>query len=313
MIKNRITVGIVLGLGFLLSLPASATPQPLALGNAITHFEAYSEAGGRRPDHARWAAILSAMFREDARSGRGEIEYERLGAKGRRLLAGYVRRMQKVEVSSLNRNEQLAYWLNLHNAASTKFLYDEFVRLRTPARQSGAQNPWRGKRLSVKKFYLGKGNSWAQKTLSVEGVKLSLNDIEYRILYPIWKMPVVMYGLSCPARGCPALRGQPFIGDAVLGQLKLAARQFVARKDCVSVRKGRLKASELYRRHKVLFGGEQGILAHLREYASPETRAALEGVGAIHSEQFSWKLNGKAPPKQWTLPQGTFNRGAGQF
>lgn len=313
MSTNRIAFGIVLGLGFLLSLPASATPQPLAFGDAISHFEAYSESGGRRPDHSRWAAILSAIYEEDARSGRSQIEYERLGAKGRRLLAGYVRIMQKVKVSTLNRNEQLAYWLNLYNAASTKFLYDEFMRLRTPARQSGAQNPWRGKRLSIKKFYLGKGNPWAKKTFSVEGVKLSLNDIEYRILYPIWKMPVVMYGLSCPARGCPALRGQPFDGSAVMGQLKLAARQFVARRDCVSVEKGRLKASELYRRHSVLFGGEPGIVAHLREHASPDLRAALEGVEAIHSEKFSWKLNGKAPPKQWNLPQGTFNRGAGRY
>lgn len=310
---SRIVAGIVLGLGFLISLPAHATPQPAPRAGPIAHFEAYSESGRRRLDHGRWAAILSAIFKEDARSGRGEIEYERLGRKGRRLLDGYIRRLQKVEVSALDRNEQLAFWLNLHNAASTKFLYDEFIRLRTPSRQSGARNPWKGKKLRVKKFYLGKGNPWAQNSIRVEGLSLSLNDIEYRILYPIWKMPVAMYGLSCPARGCPALRDQPFTGDAVMGQLKLAARRFVARRNCVSVAGGRLKVSELYGRHVESFGGVSGVLAHLRKHASPEKRAALEGVVRIHSEQFSWKLNGKEPPKQWALPQGTFNRGAGQF
>jgi len=41
--------------------------------------------------------------------------------------------------------------------------------------------------------------------LTIEGEELSLNDIEHRILRPIWQDPRIHYALNCASMGCPNL------------------------------------------------------------------------------------------------------------
>lgn len=297
---------LTLGLGT--SLPAGATPQPAPAAEPIERFAPGSHGGGRKLDHSHWAAILDAVVVTNARSGRRQMDYGRLNVTGSELLDRYVRVLQKIRVTSLNNREQLAYWLNFYNAASLRFVIEEFRRMHGVSGEFSSRNPWAGKKLKVEKFYLGKSNPWKDKQFEVEGIPLSLNDIEHRILYALWDNSLVMYGLSCPARGCPMLQPEPFVADAVEAQLKLAAREFAGRDDCIQVKNGQLEVSSLYVWHRDLFGGETGVLAHLRETASPDMKAALAGIAQVHDDDFNWRLNGKAPTKAWALPQGTVRR-----
>lgn len=305
--------GAVLGIGFMSALAAQATPQPAPPGDPLAHFQSYDETSERRLDHGQWAAILSVIFQENTTSGEPQLEYGRLHARGRDMLASYLRVLQKIDVTALNRQEQLAYWLNLYNAASLNFVYDELIRQRSAAGQGAGKNPWAGKRLRVKTFYMGKKTPWVGKTLQVEGIRLSLNDIEHRILYAFWDPPIVMYGLSCPAKGCPALGQTPLKGSTVITQLEQAARKFIASDEGVRIDRGRLKTSELYGIHAQMFGGMSGVLSHIRKYADTERQVALDGVEGIYGEQFSWKLAGKEPPKKWTTPLNFISRGAGRL
>lgn len=245
---------------------------------------------------------------ENDSSGRRDIDYGRLNSTGSDLLDRYVRVLQKIRVTSLNDREQLAYWLNFYNAASLRFVFQEFRRMHAVSGEYSSRNPWSGKKLKVEPFFLGKSNPWKEKQFNVEGTDLSLNDIEHRILYALWDNSLVMYGLGCPARGCPTLANEPFTGEAVKAQLQLAAREFAGRKDCIKVKGGQLEVSSLYVWHSELFGGESGVLEHLRGAASPEIRTALSNVAKIHDDEFSWRLNGKPPPKSWSLPQGSLRR-----
>lgn len=290
------------------SFQAAATPQPAPGADPIQQFAPGNHSGGRKLDHSHWAAILDAVVVRNDSTGRRQIDYGRLNKSGSDLLDRYVRVLQKIRVNSLNNREQLAYWLNFYNAASLRFVFDEFKRMHGISGEFSSRNPWTGKKLKVERFYLGKNNPWTERLFEVEGIALSLNDIEHRILYALWGNPLVMYGLSCPARGCPTLQPDPFVADAVEAQLKLAAREFASRKDSVELKGGQLEVSSLYVWHGGLFGGETGVIAHLRETASPDTSAALAGVAEIHDDDFNWRLNGKAPPKSWNMPQGTFRR-----
>ena len=301
------SLGFFIGVVFLCS-PAGATPQPAPGADPIQQFAPGKPGSGRKLDHSHWAAILDAVVVTDARTGRRQIDYGRLNNTGSELLDRYIRVLQKIRVTSLNNREQLAYWLNFYNAASLRFVIEEFRRMHGVQGEFASRNPWSGKKLKVERFYLGKNNPWKEQSFTVEGSRLSLNDIEHRILYALWDNPLVMYGLSCPARGCPTLQPEPFVAEAVEAQLKLAAREFAGRRDCVQVKGGRLEVSSLYVWHGDLFGGETGVLSHLRETTGPQVSGALAGIGEIHDDDFNWRLNGKAPPKAWALPQGSVRR-----
>ncbi len=60
---------------------------------------------------------------------------------------------------------------------------------------------------SITKINLGGrllgGGPWDAKLVRIEGEQVSLNDIEHRILRPIWRDPRVHYAVNCASLGCP--------------------------------------------------------------------------------------------------------------
>ena len=56
---------------------------------------------------------------------------------------------------------------------------------------------------------------------SVEGEALTLDDIEHRILRPVWQDPRMHYVLNCAAIGCPELNSEAFTAenaDAIISE-----------------------------------------------------------------------------------------------
>ena len=83
-------------------------------------------------------------------------------------------------LDKFDKNEQLAYWLNLHNAVvfeqlAQRYPFSNLKKLR----KSGKNLP----------------SLWDQKLVTVEGVAMSLNDIQNNILIRHWQTPMVLYGL----------------------------------------------------------------------------------------------------------------------
>src|SRR5210317_1040037 len=96
------------------------------------------------------------------------------------------------------RNEQLAYWLNLYNFT----LLNEVIKV-YPKRK-------------LNKLLTGKNSILKEKILTVAGVPLSLNDIQYVILKNNYENnPLVMYGLYQGIIGGPNIRKSAFTGANV--------------------------------------------------------------------------------------------------
>jgi hypothetical protein len=237
-------------------------------------------------------------------------DYGNLTPEGQRVLNSYLNILQDTDPTALPAAEQRAYWMNLYNAASLAFVLDEFGRLMNANALRSGTNRFRRARLRVKDFMTDSDSPWRQRTLTVNGTRLSLDDIEHRILYAFWPEPLTLYGLYCPARGCPVLWPEPFEGHRVEDQLARAARAFIADGDNVKLRGGRLEVSRLYRQQGALFGGDAGVIEHLRAYGPAALRERLAGITQIGDDDFSWKLAGDSPEESWKVPQGTFSRGA---
>jgi len=136
---------------------------------------------------------------------------------------------------------------------------------------------------------------WERKLLDVAGEQLSLNDIEHRILRPIWKDPRIHYAVNCASIGCPNLAAEPYRGATVEAQLDDAARAYVNHPRGVMIDGDRLVVSKIYTWFADDFGGgEKSVIVHLKRYALPELTAQLNRFEAINGYEYDWGLNGAA-------------------
>jgi hypothetical protein len=163
-----------------------------------------------RIDHRDWAAILRTYLYSDA-DGINRFAYSKVNENDLARLDGYLENMSRIGVSEYNRDVQRAYWINLYNALTVR------VILRAYPVDSIRD-------ISPRLFSIG---PWNSKQIEVEGEALTLNDIEHRILRPVWNDARIHYALNCASLGCPNLRVRVFTGSSTERMLDRAAREFV--------------------------------------------------------------------------------------
>ncbi len=245
-------------------------------------WSAHDQAATAHIDHGAWQRFLD---RHIARDGEGlhRVAYGRVGAADKRALEDYLARLATTPISIFNRDQQLAYWINLYNALTVKIVLDHY-----PLR-------------SIRDIDISPGifadGPWGKKAVKVEGEELSLNDIEHRILRPIWRDPRIHYAVNCAAVGCPNLVATAFTGDNANALLTAAARDYVNSPRGARFEGGKLIVSSLYVWYEKDFGGnESGVIAHLERYAAPDLAARLATVERISGDGYDWALNDALRP-----------------
>lgn len=231
----------------------------------------------RSVDHGAWTGFLQQYLRPGA-DGINRVAYGQVAAQDRAALTGYLRRLQGERVSTLARSEQRAYWINLYNAATVSTVLEHYP---VP---------------SILKIDISPGlfarGPWGKKLLSVEGEALSLDDIEHRILRPIWKDPRTHYAVNCASLGCPNLQAEAYTAANLEALLDRGAREYVNHPRGARVVRGRLYVSSIYVWFQDDFGGsDAGVIAHLKRYAAAPLAAQLAGIDTIADDDYDWTLN----------------------
>jgi hypothetical protein len=232
-------------------------------------------------DHRPWDAFL-ARYVADGGDGINRVAYGRVGAADRRALEAYIGRLAALPISRYGRPQQKAYWINLYNALTVRVVLDHFpvAGIRDVDLAAGlfADGPWR------------------KKLLTIEGEAVGLDDIEHRILRPIWRDPRLHYALNCAAMGCPNLQGRAFTAGNTETLLEAAARAYVNHSRGVRFAGGGLHVSSIYVWFREDFGdSDGGVIRHLKRYAEPDLASRLDGFTEIGSHAYDWALNGAAP------------------
>ncbi|MGK5094128.1 DUF547 domain-containing protein [Deltaproteobacteria bacterium TL4] len=130
------------------------------------------------------------------------------------------------------------------------------------------------------------------KLLEIEGEQVSLNDIEHRILRPVWRDPRVHYALNCASLGCPNLQPHAFTRDLLERLLNSAARAFINHKRGVRFEGKQLVVASIYQWFQVDFGeSEASVIQHLIQYAEPELAKQLKSYQGSRKHQYDWNLN----------------------
>lgn len=260
----------------LASSPARAAPK----AQLWSRWEAHDPASRLAVDHGIWAALLRAYV-STAADGINRFAYGAVSGEDRQRLTAYLRALGDTPVSTLARPEQLAYWINLYNALTVQCVLEHY-----PVR-------------SIRDIDISPGlfasGPWGAKLVRVEGEDLSLDDIEHRILRPIWKDPRIHYAVNCASLGCPNLEPEPFSAAAMDRMLDAAALAYVNHPRGVSLTGRRLVVSSIYVWFKADFGdSDAGVLRHLKAYASPDLAMELDKRHRIDGHDYDWALNDAA-------------------
>ncbi len=157
----------------------------------------------------------------------------------------------EIPLKMFDRREQLAYWLNLYNITLLTELVD--------VSQSGKI----GDDLYDSDGILNK------KRLKVSGIKLSLNDIQFKIIYPKYDYkPSLMYGFYQGVIGGPNIRTSAYRAKDVNQQLDSNAEEFInSNRGVFRGRKQRIRVSSLYELSQKLFPDfDNDLKKHLLNY-----------------------------------------------
>ena len=227
--------------------------------------------------HQAWDRFLQT-YTKLGNDGIVRVDYAAVNEQDKQKLDAYIKDLGDRDASQYTRNAQLAYWINLYNALTVSVILDHY--------------PIDSIR-DIKKGLIDVG-PWDEKRVVAGGRELSLYDIENGIVRPLWPDdPRTHYALNCAAIGCPNLAQTAYTAGNIMQRLEEKAKLYVNSPRGVSITEdGDLTVSKIYNWYRNDFGrSDEIIINHLRQYADPDLKTALDQSGKINHYVYDWSLN----------------------
>jgi Protein of unknown function, DUF547 len=228
-------------------------------------------------ENLSWQRFLTKYIDTTSSDGVFRVRYTEVISKDKENLRTCLSNWQKTLVSSLPKPEQQAFWINLYNAQTVATVLDHY-----PLK-------------SIREIKLAGSTAtgpWDTKLITIEGKRLSLNDIENGILRVQWKDNRIHFALNCASMGCPNLSTQVFTAQNMESQLAALARDFLKSTRALSLVEGKLQLSSIFDWYRSDFGGtEKTVLAFIMKYGPPETVNRLANWNGKIEYIYDWDLN----------------------
>ena len=235
---------IVLSLFFILwSLNVFAAPK----ADLLPYWQDHATANQRQIDHQQWQQLLDKYLVVEPQQTL--FRYSAVTVADKQQLSGYINQLSQLDPRQYNRNVQFAYWVNLYNALTVQLIIDNYP-ITSITKLGGF-------------FSFG---PWDQPIVTINNKTLSLNDIEHRILRPIWRDPRIHYAVNCASLGCPDLLPQVFDSQQLKQQLNNAASRFINSPKGVRSNSTQTTLSSIYDWYGTDFGNQQALLQHINHY-----------------------------------------------
>ena len=255
---------LTLLLGLLLPLIAHAAPK----ADYWAMWDAHAPDSQATFTHHSWQVLLDKYLQ--SKGQHTLFNYAAVTDDDKVTLNRYIGMLTARDPRTLTKDEQYAYWVNLYNAATVKLIIEDYP-VSSITKLGGL-------------FSFG---PWDDDVVSVAGETLTLNDIEHRILRPLWQDPRTHYAVNCASLGCPNLQPQAFQADTLDTQLEQAAYAFINSDKGVAKQGDRWVLSSIYDWFQADFGGsKQAVIAHINQYRD----TALPKDARIDYD-YDWKLN----------------------
>ena len=240
-------------------------------------------AGSVRPDHTLFTQVLKENVKN------GVVNYKGIKADDR--FKQYIDALKKVDTTSLDPKERLAFWINAYNAWTIKVVLDNYPL--KSIKDLGAD-------LVIGTIF--KKTIWDKDLIEMNGGKMSLNDIENDIIRE-YHDARVHFAMVCAAKSCPPLRNEAYEGEKLSEQLNDQGKLFMSdtTKNKFGLEKKKLILSNIFNwfekdfKRDVGFGKEKGtVVKFIARYVPKETADKLlaneKDIDIDHLD-YDWSLN----------------------
>jgi len=211
------------------------------------------------PDHSSWNALLQKYVDLE-----GNVDYTAI-AQEREKLGAYLAHLDENAPSQeWSKNEKLAYYINLYNAATVKLIVDNY-----PLK-------------SIKDL----SSPWDSKWVLIGGKKYSLGNIEHKILRKM-NEPRIHFAINCASYSCPKLVNKAFLPETMEEQLETATIDFIndSSRNKISGKKAQL--SNIFKWYKGDFTENGTLVDYLNRYSN--TKA--DEKAKVSYLTYDWGLN----------------------
>ncbi|MEE2526401.1 DUF547 domain-containing protein [Hyphobacterium sp. HN65] len=296
----------VFGLASALALAGQAVAQTEADNRFERFAPSTTDYGRSHVDYSTWTMMLSEIVLNvgysDRRSPRRDV-----GATGTRVFTGNTSRFrfeanrviyhlvedfhldaitqyrqeleqvpEQLNFARLSPDEQLAYWLNLYTVATIEqvgLVYPQNDMERTRAANSELH-------------YLD------APVVTVMGQPLSLNDIQYNIVYRFWDDPRVIYGFFNGTIGAPRVMREAYDASRVWSQLESNGREFVNSLRGVDNSPRSLIISRHYERARDTFfpNWPEDVRDHLSAFAGEDVMELIDSDIPVRPTSDEWGI-----------------------
>lgn len=226
-----------------------------------------NESNSNTISHESWQLLLDSYLVVQEQNTL--FAYDKVSSTNKAVLKDYLGALSRIDPRDYNKAEQYAYWVNLYNALTVDLIIKNY-----PTKSITKLGGF---------FSFG---PWGDKVTKVAGKSLTLNDIEHRILRPIWNDKRTHYAVNCASLGCPNLQTRAFTASNSEELLQSATNDFINSNKGALFAKGKLQLSSIYEWFITDFGTQQDLFEHLGQF-----REELKGYDGEIDYQYDWDLN----------------------
>jgi hypothetical protein len=212
-----------------------------------------------KPNHTEWNNLLKKNVNSS-----GSVNYSNMKSSIIEIDA-YISQLENLtNQSNWSRNEKLAYWINLYNAATIRLIVENYP--------IGSITD------------INSGEPWDKKVVTVGSTNYTLNQIENDIIRSKFNEPRIHFAVNCGAKSCPKLMNSAFTPDNLSNQLTKQAKSFInGTKNDISVNK--IIISKIFEWYTEDFGAS--IIEYLNKYSTEK----IEANTTIKYKPYNWDLN----------------------
>jgi len=267
----RIRFGFLFVFLMFISSASNAAPD----SKLLKFWDASDETSTQEVSHAKWQSVLAEYLVASDDGGVNLFDYQGVSTEDRQVLQSYLEDLQNIDPRELSKAEQFAYWVNMYNALTIEVVLEEY-----PV-----------KSIRSIRFLSSPFGPWDKNFVEIVGQKLSLNDIEHRILRPIWDEPRIHFAVNCASIGCPNLMPRAFTAANTEELLEIATNDFIGHPRGFDLQGDALRLSSIFDWYGSDFGSNQ---AEINEYLGDYVADDIDfdsGAEYQVSFDYDWSLN----------------------
>lgn len=222
----------------------------------------------RPPDHDVWSVFLKEYVQK------GHVDYKRLHDNSGQL-NNYLTLLESQPPSAdWTTSDRLAYWINAYNAYTIKLILDNYPVQSIKDIGDKVQIPLIN-------------STWDIKFINIGGEKLSLNDIEHRILRQEFNEPRIHFAIVCASKSCPSLRSEAYLPGTIDEQLEEQTVAFINDASKNDLAEDNLEISKIFD----WFNGDFTKEGNLIDFINSYSQTSINPDATIRYLDYDWSLN----------------------